>query len=324
MVKNYIKSKISLLIIILSISVIFSIVFYVENIQISTVLYSFLLCLVALLVFLVIDFIRFKNKINSLLEIKKDIFNKIDLLPIPATYDEQIYKEIISDLTSLQLETQTIYNKKSTDISDFYTKWVHQIKTPIFALNLLIDEIPNNSNYLSELSKIEQYTTMVLAYIRLEESTSDFVFKRYNINDIIKNCVKNFKSVFISKKIKLIIDIEDFSIKTDKKHLEFAINQVLSNAIKYTNRGEINIIARDNCVIISDTGIGIEQSNMARIFDKGFTGISGRVEEKSTGLGLYLCKKSLDLLGFSINVTSKINIGTTVSINLTQTQTTLK
>ncbi|HBH94765.1 MAG TPA: hypothetical protein DDX91_03380, partial [Ruminococcaceae bacterium] len=168
------------------------------------------------------------------------------------------------------------------------------------------------------LFKIEQYVEMVLNYIRLGDDSSDLVFEEYSIDGIIKQAVHKYAPQIIRKRIALKYEPKgDLRIVTDEKWLLFIIEQLLSNAVKYTEKGEIEIkVTDDKKLIITDTGIGIENEDLPRIFEKGFTGYNGRADKKSTGLGLYLCKLTVDKLSHRIEVKSTVGKGTSVSVDL--------
>ena len=206
--------------------------------------------------------------------------------------------------------------KKNTEIEDYFSMWVHQIKTPIAALNFLLDNEEVDVKIVKqELFKIERYVEMVLTYLRLGSESSDYVIERTDLAGVTKDNIKKYAPLFINKKIKLNYVPHETFVISDKKWLGFAFEQILSNAIKYTKTGgEISIFFEKNKLIIEDNGLGISEEDLPRIFEKGFTGFNGRYEKKSSGLGLYLCKKTLDNLGHKIIITSKINVGTKVEI----------
>jgi len=177
---------------------------------------------------------------------------------------------------------------------------------------------------LAELFKIEQYVEMVLGYLRIESVTSDLVLQNYRLSGIIRQAVKNYASVFIRKKI--ILDFKEMEciVLTDEKWMVFVIEQLLSNALKYTNSGKITIHMPDEekkILWIEDTGIGIEEEDLPRVFEKGFTGYNGRMDKKATGIGLYLCKKILNKLSHKIEISSRPGAGTTVKIDFSTVQT---
>jgi signal transduction histidine kinase len=173
-----------------------------------------------------------------------------------------------------------------------------------------------------ELFKIEQYVEMVLHYLRLESMSSDFLIRQYELRDIVSQAVKKHAVLFINKK--LSFNLEEFSCKvvTDEKWLMFVIEQIISNALKYTPSGSISIYTQrvpDKLIlVIEDTGIGIRPEDLPRIFERGFTGYNGRLDKKSTGIGLYLCKQILDKLSHTIEVSSGVGKGTRISIGFTE------
>jgi signal transduction histidine kinase len=169
-----------------------------------------------------------------------------------------------------------------------------------------------------ELFKIEQYVDMVMYYQRLESISSDFLFRKYDLYDIVKQTLKKHAILFINSKLSL--DLQEFEcfVVTDEKWLQFALGQIISNALKYTPRGIISIyleISAGNAqLVIRDTGIGIRPEDLPRIFEQGYTGYNGRLDKKSTGIGLYLCKRTLDKLSHTIEVSSEVGKGTKVTI----------
>ncbi len=210
---------------------------------------------------------------------------------------------------------------EKTDLTDYYTTWVHQIKTPIAAMRLLLQKEDTllGRQLKTELFRIEQYVEMVLCYFRLDSPSSDFVIKYYDLDDIIRQSVRKYAGQFIQKKLRLIYEPSGQKVLTDEKWLSFVIDQILSNAVKYTNEGSITISVDSHLVLsIADTGIGISPEDLPRIFEKSYTGYNGRVEKRSTGLGLYLCKKILGRLSHPISVTSTLGEGTTFYINLSR------
>lgn len=240
-------------------------------------------------------------------------------LPSPKTLMEEDYTNLILNLNK---EYKTYISKSDiakSDMIDYYTMWVHQIKTPISALKLLIQtsESEISSDLSSELFKIEQYVEMVLSYIRLGSNKNDFVLKEYDLDNIVRQAIRKYAPLFIRKKISLDFQPTNYKVLTDEKWLVFVIEQLLSNAIKYTNKGKISIYSLENKkLVIEDTGIGISKEDIPRIFDKGFTGYNGRTDKKATGLGLYLCKNILDKLSHKISIESEVGVKTKVILDL--------
>lgn len=178
------------------------------------------------------------------------------------------------------------------------------------------DDTDENRMLLSELFRIEQYTEMALYYLRLDSTSTDFVIGKFDLDSIIKQAVHRYAPQFIGKKIRLVYSPFNADILTDEKWLLFIIEQILSNAVKYTVKGSVTIKYANDILIISDTGIGISPEDLPRIFEKGYTGMSGRIERKSTGLGLYLCKRTADMLGHSLSASSVVGRGTNFYIDL--------
>ena len=168
-----------------------------------------------------------------------------------------------------------------------------------------------------ELLKIGQYVEMVLSYLRLDSDSTDYVLREYPLDDILRQAVRKFAKMFILKKITLDLQETGKTVLTDEKWLLFVVEQVLSNALKYTPAGgTIRIYGDGATVVIADNGIGIREEDQARVFEKGFTGYNGRADKKSTGIGLYLCRQVMDRLNHDISLTSRPGQGTLVRLDL--------
>ena len=158
---------------------------------------------------------------------------------------------------------------------------------------------------------------MVLGYLRIESISSDLVLSQYYLSDVVKQAIRKYATIFIGQKITLDFKEMDCMVLTDEKWLVFVIEQILSNALKYTKSGTISIyMEAEKTLVIKDSGIGIASEDLPRVFEKGFTGFNGRMDKKSTGIGLYLCKKILNKLSHKITITSQIDLGTMVRIDL--------
>ena len=241
-------------------------------------------------------------------------------LPKPRTQAEEDYTEVIGilreELTRLRNEFET---QRQND-TDYYTAWVHQIKTPIAVMRMELGGRDDDSSRAldAELFRIEQYVDMVLTYIRLDSAENDLVIKEYPLDEIIRDSIRKFAPQFVSKRLRLTYDGTDDIIITDKKWFSSILDQIISNAIKYTPAGTGSItVSLDDCILtVSDTGIGIAPEDIPRIFDKGYTGENGRIEKRSSGLGLYLCKKAADLLQIPISVESTVGTGSRLMLDL--------
>ena len=204
---------------------------------------------------------------------------------------------------------------------DFFALWAHQIKTPIAALNLLLQEEKQDTAVCrQELFKIESYVEMALNYLRFEEMSNDLVLERNSLEQLVRQVVKKYAAIFIYNHISVELEHLDYTVLTDEKWFCFVLEQILSNALKYTKQGKVSISAEEAEngleVLVRDTGIGIKSEDLPRIFEKGFTGYNGRMDKKASGLGLYLCKGVCEKLGHGIRVTSKEGEGTTVILTL--------
>ena len=231
---------------------------------------------------------------------------------------ERRYQQLIETLHAEKTSLISAANKRYDGAVMYFTMWAHQIKTPIAAMSLALQELDTEeSRELSEnLQKIEQYVEMALCYVRLDSDTSDFVIRRYPLDGIIKQAVRKFSPQFIRRKIKLIYEPTENEVLTDEKWLLFVVEQLISNALKYTKNGSVEIALKpEKTLSISDTGIGIAPEDLPRVFEHGFTGNNGRADKKATGIGLYLCRRICKALGHEIEIRSDKN-GTEVLIDL--------
>ena len=211
--------------------------------------------------------------------------------------------------------------EKLNDLMDYYTLWAHQIKTPIAASSLLVGEIEDKKvkNQLEqELFKIESYVNIVLQYLRLESFHEDLVLKKENVEDLVKEIVKKYAIFFIQKGLSLSLHDLDRTIITDRKWFVVILEQVLSNSLKYTSQGGIEIYFQEDTLYIKDSGLGIQDADLLRVFERGFSGYNGRLTQQSSGLGLYLSNKIADELGHQISIASQVGQGTTVMISFSE------
>lgn len=314
--KNYLKKNLKVYLLFVIFIAIFFLIFYLYILPFEALYYAGSFCFIAALIATIIDFNDYKESYNKLHFLEYNILNDMEDLPksldIRVEYYHKIIQKLHKEVEKLTLEE----NKKNIELEDYFSMWVHQIKTPIAAMNFLLDNEEVDVKIVKqELFKVERYVEMVLTYLRLGSSTSDYVISKISLDEVVKENVKKYATLFINKKIRLNYVPHETKVVSDKKWLGFAFEQLLSNAIKYTkNGGEIKIEFQDNRLIIEDSGLGISEEDLPRIFEKGFTGFNGRYEKKSSGLGLYLCKKTLDNLGHKIDIKSKVGVGTKVEI----------
>ena len=214
---------------------------------------------------------------------------------------------------------QTASADRFTTQTDYFSAWAHQIKTPIAAMGLKLqnEDSPLARGLRGDLNRIAQYVEMAMTYLRLDAETGDYVLKTQDLDPIIRGAVRRFAGEFIDRKLRLRLQETGQMVLTDEKWLSFVLEQLLSNALKYTPGGEISIFWQEpDTLVIRDTGIGIAPEDLPRIFEKGFTGYNGRSDKKASGIGLYLCKRVCDRLGHGISIASAPGEGTTVFLKL--------
>ena len=232
---------------------------------------------------------------------------------------EKLLQERVEELEYEQKNQILVEQEKYNDLLDYYTLWVHQVKTPIAASSLLIGDLKDKeakSQLGQELFKIESYVHLVLQYLRLESFHDDLVLKQENLADLVREVVKKYALFFIQQGLSLNLHDLDHTIVTDKKWFLVILEQVLSNSLKYTKEGSIEIYFHEGSLYIKDTGLGIQNADLLRVFERGFSGYNGRLTQQSSGLGLYLSKKIADQLGHKISIDSQVGQGTTVKIGL--------
>ncbi|MCR6514464.1 sensor histidine kinase [Clostridium sp. LY3-2] len=316
---NYLKDNLKFLGGVLSLTFIYLIVFFLYNLPLEPIFYGLVLFFVAVIISLIIGFIKYKNKHYRLKNILDNGVISIENLEESKSLIEEDYKDIISLVFNEKAKEVAKGEREREEILDYFTLWAHQIKTPIAASKILLQREENDYNLAisNEVFKIEQYVNMVLSYLRLDEMSSDLVLKEYSLDDIVKQAIRKYSRLFIGKRISLNYEPLNLNIVTDEKWLLFVIEQILSNAIKYTKEcGKISIYNIGKTLVIEDNGIGIEKSDLPRVFEKGFTGFNGRNDKKSTGLGLYLCNNILKKLSHKIEIESEVLKFTRVKINL--------
>ena len=318
-IASYLKQYIKVILLFATFIIVFCVVFSLYDLELDAILYAAILCAFIGIICICINFINYYKKHMKLYKLQKEISLSLDNLPTPKNLIEEDYTNLIANINKDYKDYISKSDIAKTDMLDYYTMWVHQIKTPISAMKLLIQTSDSeiSGDLSSELFKIEQYVEMVLSYIRLDSNENDFVIKEYDLDDIIKQAIRKYAPLFIRKKIALDFQNTNCKVLTDEKWLVFVIEQLLSNAIKYTNKGKISIyLLEDKKLVIEDTGIGIAEEDIPRIFEKGFTGYNGRTDKKATGLGLYLCKKIMTKLSHKISIESEIGVKTKVILDL--------
>ena len=284
--------------------------------------YTCLVTAVVTLGFLMAGFFRWKRKRRQLLILKRQAEQSLETADLPKaeTPLEKIYQEIIRDQEKRCQREQKESREKLVRSREYYTRWSHQIKTPIAAMELLLQEEPADVRALKrELLKTSQYVEMALGYVRLDSGTKDLVIAQYPLDEIVRKSIRKYAGQFIRRRIRLIYEGTDQIVLTDEKWLSFIIEQLLSNAVKYTLKGTVTIIvSEEKKLTVTDTGMGIAPEDLPRIFEKGYTGYNGRMERKSTGIGLYLSQMAAKKLGHQITVVSKLGEGSSFTIDLAE------
>ena len=303
-------------------SLIFLGVFLLYGISIEAVLYPAILCGLLGLIFLALDMHRAWRTYRQLEILKTLPAPLMEPFPEPDTMEAAEYQEIIRTLREGQKQLESGMALRYEEMVEYYTIWAHQIKTPIASMRLTLqNEDSELSRRLSEdLLRIEQYVEMVLCYLRLDSSSTDYVFQEYDLDGIVKQAVRKFAGQFIRRKIRLDYQPLHTRVVTDEKWLLFVVEQVLSNALKYTPAaGTVTIdLEEPKTLCIRDTGIGIAPEDLPRVFEKGYTGYNGRNDKKASGIGLYLCRRICKNLNHVISVDSSLDSGTVVRIRLEQ------
>ncbi|MCI9213501.1 MAG: HAMP domain-containing histidine kinase [Ruminococcus sp.] len=299
--------------------------FLLYRLPAGAVLYPAFVCMVLGLLFLISGIRREWLRHRRLEELGRLPSALQESFPEPITVEDRDYQQIISRLCEEQKQLETQMNLRYSDMIDYYTVWAHQIKTPIASmrLNLQNQDSEFARRILEDLARIERYVEMVMGYLRLDSDFTDYVIREYDLDEIVKQTVKKFAGQFIRKKLQLDYRPLHTRAVTDEKWLQFVLEQVISNSLKYTESGRITIEmesdamakeAGDAILCIRDTGIGIAPEDIPRIFEKGYTGYNGRSDKKASGIGLYLCRRICDNLGHVITANSSLENGTVIRI----------
>lgn len=291
--KNYISKILPITVTTFFILLVFWVVFLLMNLSFESYFLAFEIVVFFYMVYLV--FMAFLNK------------------------KEEKLKNQIQELEEANLNLRNDFLAKEKELQEYFLIWIHQIKTPITAGKLICDsdiENENVKNIKKELIYIEDYTNMALSYLKMANHNTDMDISLVNLDDIINPLIKKYAILFISNNIKLEYEKLNVKVITDSKWCMVVIEQLLSNAIKYTKNGIVSISfnEKENYLEIKDNGIGIKDSDLPKIFDKGYSGFNGRQNQKSTGIGLFLVKQILDKLGQKVKLESKLGEGTSVKV----------
>ena len=310
MFKDYLKSRINVIILMIVVEGVFASSYFLFDMPAVTVLYPLILSTSALIIAGVIDFVFTFSK-----------HRKLTQNEIPASSDpiEKDYQEIIRKLKEEEAYSRQKTTSDYNNMVEYYTVWAHQIKTPIASMRLQIQSEDTESarKLMGDLNRIEAYVEMVLTFLRLDSDSTDYLIKEYDLDEIVRPAIRKFSREFILKKLKLEYEPLSYKTITDSKWLSFIVEQVISNAVKYTSEGSVRIcMSEPGILCIEDTGIGISDEDLPRIFENGYTGFNGREDKRASGIGLYLCKRISDNLGHKIYAESKVGEGTKIFLDM--------
>ena len=306
------------------------------------------LCIIAFAV--CIAYIRYYRKVRYLKDMLQQPFSGEMKLPETGDVAEELFGQLAENANIERQLTLNTAARQQSEMKDYYAKWVHQIKTPIAGLQLLIQmerseleeagsgdeaesqkkiseefylkQLHNLTDMEEELFRIEEYVGMALQYQRLNSTANDYILKRISLDAVIREVIHKYAKIMIRRKIRMHYEKTEAAVISDEKWLAFVLEQLLSNAVKYTPEGEITIKVWEEpqqiWLEIRDTGIGIRSEDIPRVFEKGYTGFNGHEDKRSTGIGLYLCREALQKLGHTIQIQSKMGVGTVVAVGFSK------
>lgn len=307
---GYLRSRLGTIILCVCLFGVFAAADLLFEVETIVLWYPLILGAVLLLVVGAVDYVMFHKKHKEL---------SYGELPTPKSLIEEDYQSIIAKLKEEAEMRASSASQDYNNMIEYYTVWAHQIKTPIAAmrLNLQSEDSESARKLMGDLNRIESYVEMVLTFLRLDSDSTDYVIKEHDLDEIIKSSVRKFSREFILKKLTLNYEPVKYKCITDEKWLEFIIEQVISNAVKYTSEGGVRIYMDEpGLLVIEDTGIGISAEDLPRIFENGYTGFNGREDKRASGIGLYICKRIADNLGHKITAESTPGVGTKMIIDV--------
>ncbi len=298
----------------------FAVSFWLYRLPVEAVAYPALICAAIGLAVLILGSLRASRKHRLLVRLADSLTELPRSLPEPRTQDDEDYQLLVGALCEEQRRLKSTMELRYADMIDYYTVWAHQIKTPIASMRLTLQEEDSEFSRRAgeDLLRIEQYVEMVLCYLRLDSDSTDYVFREQELDPILRQAVRRLSGQFIRRRMHLQYEPLGVRVLTDEKWLLFVVEQVLTNALKYTPAGGTITIELEEpkTLCIRDTGIGIAPEDLPRIFEKGYTRVNGRADKKASGLGLYLCRRICRALGHTIRANSSPDSGTVIRIDL--------
>ena len=322
---EFIKERMIFLIINLIMFLLVAILMKIVKVSINIILILFLIWFGPILIYMFLEFIKYRRYLNNLINTVENLDRKYllpEVIEEPRFQEARIINDVLKQCNKSMHEKVKHYKDEQIEYRGYIETWVHEIKTPIASAKLILEN--DNSNLSErinyEMKRVEGFIEQVLYYARSSDVSKDYIIKEFSLRSVVMKSVKSNSRDFINKNIKLDIRGIEGNIFSDEKWVEFIINQIIINAVKFSipNEGKVSIYSKVNenniILTIEDNGVGINEKDIDRVFEKGFTGENGRKFGKSTGIGLYLCKKLCDKLGIGISLNSKENIGTKVNI----------
>ena len=301
--------------------------FALYHLPLRAVFYPLALAAAAGIAALALDFRSVYKLHRELSQLENTAAELLGVLPPAQSVPEADYQAIVRSLTRQSAAAAEKTAAERSDALEYYTLWAHQIKTPIAAMRLRLqtEDSPLCRSLLADLGRIERYVEMVLTYLRLEGEGTDYVFRETELDGIVRASLRRFAGEFIDRRLTLDYTPSDVRVLTDEKWLSFVIEQVLSNALKYTPRGGVYVYVEEpKTLCVRDTGIGITPGDLPRIFERSYTGLQGRSDKRASGIGLYLCRRICRNLGHTITAESVPGAGTTVRIALEKEKITVE
>ena len=325
--KEYIKDKTLLIVSVILALISIEILLLVYNIGIFVRLYVAAIIIFVITLAILIEYKRKKDYYNQLinnLESLKEKYLISEIIKTPNFVEGKIMKEILQDTGKSMIENVNYYKNIQEEYKEYIELWIHEVKIPIATSKLIIE---NNKNEITksideELDKVENYTEQALFYARSNAVEKDYIITKTNLKEIVNSSILKNKTTLLNEKVSIeLTNLKPEEVYTDSKWAVFIVNQIIQNAIKYSKKDdkkiEISSTEKNDKVIlyIKDNGIGIRKGEITKVFERGFTGENGRIiGQKSTGIGLYLCKKLCDKLGLRIELNSEKNKETEVRI----------
>lgn len=325
--RDYIKEKMVLIIGTILALVSVEILLLAYNISILIRGYCAFIIIFILVLAILIEYKKKKDYYNELIKNMEDLKEKYlisEIIKTPNFIEGKILKDILQDTGKSMLENVNYYKNIQEDYKEYIELWIHEVKIPIATSKMIIE---NNKNEVTksideELDKVENYTEQALFYARSNAVEKDYIINKTNLKEIVNGAILKNKTTLLNEKVSIeLSNLKEEEVYTDSKWAVFIVNQIIQNAIKYSKKEnkkiEISSQEKNDKVIlyIKDNGIGIKKGEITRVFERGFTGENGRIiGQKSTGIGLYLCKKLCDRLGLGIELNSEKDKGTEVRI----------